>query len=142
LGTPRGISDTTIALTALDSAASRVKARWQDVAVPWGTVYRLRRDTVDMAANGASGAYGAFRVANATRTADGRSVISGGDSYVGVLEFTNPLRARTLVGYGNASQPGSPHRTDQLGLFARKELRTAWRTPAEITAHLERRERF
>jgi acyl-homoserine-lactone acylase len=142
LGTPRGISDTLVALTALDSAAARVKTRWQDVAVPWGSVYRLRRDTLDVPGNGASGAYGAFRVANATRLSDGRSVISGGDSYVGVLEFTSPLRARTLVGYGNASQPGSPHRTDQLGLFARKELRTAWRTPAEIMANLERRERF
>ncbi|MEO7522391.1 MAG: penicillin acylase family protein, partial [Gemmatimonas sp.] len=142
LGTPRGIADSSIALTALDSAASRIKTRWQDVAVPWGAVYRLRRDSVDVAANGASGAYGAFRVANASRASDGRSVVNGGDSYVGVLEFSSPLRARTLVGYGNASQPGSPHRTDQLALFARKELRTAWRTPREIMANLERRERF
>ena len=73
---------------------------------------------------------------------DQRLVATGGDSYVGVLEFGRPLRARTLVGYGNASQPGSPHRTDQLGHYARKELRTAWRTRAEVEANLEARERF
>jgi acyl-homoserine-lactone acylase len=120
-----------------------VKARWGDVAVPWGDVYRLRRDGLDLPGNGGNGAYGIFRVANsAAPEPDGRAVIVGGDSYVGVIEFGTPLRARTLVGYGNASQPGSPYRTDQLPLFARKELRPAWRTRAEVEAHLEARERF
>jgi acyl-homoserine-lactone acylase len=69
-------------------------------------------------------------------------VVGGGDSYVGVLEFGTPLRARTLVAPGNASQPGSPHRADQLPLFARKELRATWRTRADVERHLEMRERF
>jgi len=45
-----------------------------------------------------------------------------------------------LLTYGNASQPGSPHVGDQLALFARKEMRQAWRTREEIEAHLEARE--
>ena len=61
--------------------------------------------------------------------------------YVAAIEFTSPLRARTLVGPGNASRAGSPHRADQLPLYARKELKPAWRTRAEVEAHLERRER-
>ena len=32
------------------------------------------------------------------------------------------------MSYGNATQPGSSHRGDQLELFAKKELRPAWRT--------------
>ena len=47
-----------------------------------------------------------------------------------------------VLGYGNASQPGSPHRTDQLELVARKELRSVWRAREEIEAHLESREAF
>ena len=145
IATPRGLSDPAGAAAALDSAAARVKARWGDVAVPWGDAYRLRRDGVDLPGNGGNGAYGIFRVANPASPNAGRDgpvALVGGDSYVGVLEFATPLRARTLVGYGNASQPGSPHRTDQLPLFARKELRTPWRTRADVEANLEDRERF
>ena len=98
--------------------------------------------TASTSGNGANGRYGVFRVSGEAATSDGRWAIAGGDSYVGVIEFTAPLRAMTLIGYGNASQPGSPHRTDQLGHYSRKELRTAWRTRAEIEANLERRERF
>ena len=47
-----------------------------------------------------------------------------------------------LTTYGNASQPGSPHVGDQLALFARKEMRPAWRTREEIEANLEAREVF
>jgi acyl-homoserine-lactone acylase len=142
LATPGGLSNPAAALTALDAAVARVRTRWGDAAVPWGDVYRLRRDDVDLPANGGNGAYGIFRVADGRPAADGRPVISGGDSYVGVIEFGNPLQARTLIGYGNASQPGSPHRTDQLGYFSRKELRTAWRTRSEIMSNLKMREAF
>jgi acyl-homoserine-lactone acylase len=46
----------------------------------------------------------------------------------------------SLVAYGNASRIGSPHRTDQLALFSRKEFKPVWRTRADVEAHLERRE--
>ena len=46
----------------------------------------------------------------------------------------------SLVAYGNASRAGSPHRTDQLPLFARKQFKPVWRTRAEVEANLERRE--
>ena len=142
MATPRGLVDPAAALAALDSAAVRVTRRAGNVAVPWGDVNRVRRDSVDLPSNGGSGALGIFRVTSMEPARDGRLVAVGGDSYVGVLEFGSPLRARTLVGYGNASQPGSPHRTDQLPLYARRELRPAWRTRAEVEAHLEARERF
>jgi acyl-homoserine-lactone acylase len=142
IATPRGLADPAAALEALDAAAGRVRERRGDVAVPWGDVYRLRRDSVDLPSNGGTGALGIFRVTNMENARDGKLAAVGGDSYVGVVEFGSPLRARTLVGYGNASQPGSPHRTDQLSLYARKELRTAWRTRAEIEANLKARERF
>ena len=57
-----------------------------------------------------------------------------------MIEFGEPVRAQVLLSYGNASQPGSPHLGDQLTLYARKELRRAWRTRAEIEANLEARE--
>ena len=47
-----------------------------------------------------------------------------------------------LMSYGNSSQPGSPHSTDQLPLFARQQLRPVWRTKKDIEAHLEARQLF
>ena len=52
------------------------------------------------------------------------------------------LRAEAVLGYGNASQPGSPHRTDQLELFSTKKLRPVWRTRSEIEEHLSGRTLF
>jgi acyl-homoserine-lactone acylase len=57
-----------------------------------------------------------------------------------VIEFASPVRAMSLVAYGNASRTGSPHGTDQLRLFAEKQFKPVWRTRAEVEAHLERRE--
>jgi acyl-homoserine-lactone acylase len=142
LGTPRGLVDPAAALEALDAAVGRVRQRSGDPAVAWGELYRLRRDSVDLPSNGGSGNLGIFRVTTMEPTRDGKLAAGGGDSYVGAIEFAQPLRARVLVGYGNASQPGSAHRTDQLGHYARKELREAWRTRAAVEANLERRERF
>lgn len=44
----------------------------------------------------------------------------GGDSYKAVIEFGEPVRAQVILTYGNASQPGSPHRTDQLELYSKR----------------------
>ncbi|MGI9189983.1 MAG: penicillin acylase family protein, partial [Longimicrobiaceae bacterium] len=63
-----------------------------------------------------------------------------GDSYVALVEFTpEGPRARVLLGYGNASQPGSPHLNDQLPLLSAKRMRPAWRTREQVEAHLEMR---
>jgi acyl-homoserine-lactone acylase len=106
-------------------------------------VYRLRRDGLNLPANGAGSEYGVFRVLGYSgREPDGRFSATGGTSYVAAVEFANPVRAVSLVGYGNVSRAGSPHRTDQLALFSRKDFKPVWRRRAEIEQHLERRERF
>jgi acyl-homoserine-lactone acylase len=138
--TPRGIANPEMALAALEAAAARVEADHRALDVPWGAVYRLRRDGVDLPANGGPQDLGIFRVVGFRRAADRTFEAAGGDSYVAVVEFSNPVRAMALLSTGNFSQPGSPHRTDQLRLFAEKKLRSVWRTRAEIEANLERRE--
>lgn len=142
LSTPDGLADPAIAVTALEAAARAVRERWGAVDVPWGEVNRLRRDGVDLPGNGGPSALGAFRVVAWENAPDGRRVAADGDTYVAAVEFSTPVRARTLISYGNASQPGSPHRTDQLPHFARKELRPVWRTRGEIMANLRDRETF
>jgi acyl-homoserine-lactone acylase len=140
--TPDGLADPKAAAAALTAAARQVTKDFGRPDVPWGDAYRLRRDGVDLPANGGEGGLGIFRVTEYRRQRDddGRYRATGGDSYVAVVEFSSPLRARTLVGYGNWSRRGSKHRTDQLELYSRKELRPAWLTRADVEAHLEKRE--
>ncbi|HEX7020476.1 MAG TPA: penicillin acylase family protein [Gemmatimonadaceae bacterium] len=140
--TPDGLADTALAVQALAAADRAVASSYGAADVPWGSVYRLRRDSVDLPASGASGELGAFQVLNFTRDADGRFSAVGGTSYVAAVEFSTPVRARSLVTYGNASQRGSKHRTDQIVLFAHGGMKTVWRTRAEVLRHLELREEF
>ena len=141
--TPDGLADTATAVAALGAAADSVSRRYGSADVAWGTVYRVRRDGLDFAGSGAGGQYGVFRVLGySSKEPDGKFRATGGTSWVAAIEFAKPLHAVSIIGYGNASRAGSPHRTDQLALFARKELKPVWRTRPEIEKHLEKREHF
>lgn len=135
--TPDGLADPAGAAAALSAAATRVVETHGAMDVPWGRVNRLRVGEHDHPANGGSGSLGIFRVVGFQPQDDGTATAAGGDSYVAVVEFSDPVRAEVLLSYGNATQPGSPHVGDQLELFSRKELRPAWRERAEIEANLE-----
>jgi acyl-homoserine-lactone acylase len=140
LDTPDNLADSAAALGALASAAASVTKAYGALDVPWGDVFRLREDSLDLPGNGASGAYGVFSVVDYQPVENNRYQAVGGDSYEAVIEFSSPVRAMSLVPYGNASRTGSPHRTDQLRLFAQKQFKPVWRTRAGVEAHLERRE--
>ena len=139
--TPDGLADPAGAVAALETAAGAVTRRFGTTDVKWGDVYRIQRDSVDLPANGVEGAYGSFRVIGYEPAGPNRYKAAGGDSYVAAIEFGIPVRARSVIPYGNSARPGSPHRTDQLGLASAKQLKPVWRTRAEILANLELRER-
>jgi acyl-homoserine-lactone acylase len=140
LDTPAGLGNPAAAVAALEAVVPVLRARAGALDVPWGMVHRLRRDGVDVPASGGPGSLGIFRVLTFRPDPDGRRRPVQGDSYVAAIEFGTPVRARALTVYGNWSQPGSPHRTDQLELHARKELRPVWLTRAEVEANLAERE--
>jgi acyl-homoserine-lactone acylase len=144
LSTPDGLADPRTAVAVLSRVAHQVRETYGALDVPWGDVYRLRRDGVDLPANGGGGELGIFRVVNfePIREDTTRFFASGGDSFVAAVEFSQPIRARVLTVYGNASQPGSPFRTSQLELFAEKRMRNVWLTRAEVLQNLSHREAF
>ena len=109
---------------------------------PWGQVMRLRVGDVDLPASGAPGRLGVFDVIDFEAPKDGRRAANFGDSFIAIVSFERPARAKVLMTYGNASQSGSPHIADQATLLARHELRDAWRTRAEVEANLESRDIF
>jgi acyl-homoserine-lactone acylase len=138
--TPDGLRDPAAAVRALAQAADQVKKTHGSLDVAWGQVYRLRVGGKDLPANGGPGDLGIFRVVGFTEDKDGKMRAAGGDSYVATIEFSQPVRARSLIAYGNASQRGSAHIGDQLDLFAKKQLKPVWLVRAEIERNLERRE--
>lgn len=142
LTTPDGLADPASAVSVLEAAAAKVESAYGALDVPWGAVFRLHYANMDLPANGADGSLGVFRVLDFAPSKDGRFQAVQGDSYVAAIEFSDPVRARVLTSYGNASQPGSPNVGDQLALFAQKMLRPVWRTRQEIKAHLASHEVF
>lgn len=143
LDTPAGLADAAVAAAALDAAGATIEKKYQALDVPWGDVYRFRRDSLDLPGNGASADLGVFRVIGfSAALPNNRYRATGGDSFVAAVEFSSPIRAMSLIGYGNASRLGSPHRDDQLPFLSRKQLRPVWMTRAEVDAHTEKRERF
>jgi len=140
--TPDGLSDAKAAVVALEAAARKVESAYGSLDAAWGDVARLRSGNRDLPSNGGPGELGIFRVVGYAPAQDGRFRAMGGDSYVAAIEFSTPVRAKVITSYGNSSQPGSPHNGDQLELFSKKEMRSAWLTRKEIEANLESREVF
>ncbi|HET7037585.1 MAG TPA: penicillin acylase family protein [Thermomicrobiaceae bacterium] len=140
LETPLGLADPPRAVEALRQAGHQLLERGEPLDVAWGERHRLRLGSYDLPANGARDPLGVFRATWFWPGADDAGVAVGGTSFLAVVEFGEQARARALLCYGNASQPGSQHRGDQLSLYAAKELRPVWRERAEIEAHLEARE--
>ena len=140
LSTPFGLADPATAVKALEKMAGQLKSVFGSLDAPMGDVARLRRGNYDFPCNGAPDNLGVFRVVNYQYSSrDKKFLANGGDSYVCAVEFSSPVRAKAVLSYGNASQPGSPHNGDQLALVSRKEMRPVWRTRQEIEAHLESR---
>lgn len=140
LTTPRGLADPAAAVAMLETAAAKLQEMAGSLDVPFADRFRLRADGIDLPANGFQDPFGCFRYLGYAPREDGRFAAVTGTSYIAIVEFSDPVRAQTLLAYGNASQPGSPHVGDQLQLYARKEMRPAWRTRSVIEQHLTRRE--
>lgn len=140
--TPDGIADPAKAVQLLEATVDEMKTKFGTLEVPWGDFYRLRlANGKDLPANGAFDSLGAFRIASSYDSNDGKQMYVGsGDSWVGVIEFGDDVKAKVLLSYGNATQKDSPHNGDQLQLFSKKELRDAWFTPEEVKANTARLE--
>ncbi|RAM51886.1 MAG: acylase [Hapalosiphonaceae cyanobacterium JJU2] len=140
--TPDGLANPQSAVATLQTVAAQLEKTYGKMDVAWGDVFRLRLGNVDLPGNGGDGNLGIFRAINFAPGEKGQFQAVAGDSYVAAIEFSNPVRAMVLTTYGNATQPGSRHSSDQLQMFANKKLRPVWRDRATILAHLEERQVF
>lgn len=160
LKTPAGIADRAAAVTHLAAAVRAVREQHGSERVAWGDVHRFRAGSLDLPGDGASGAYGTYRVmtfepatgpdsesvpASAMRPIrvaghiPGRSAPVGfGDAWVLLVDFSRPGTAWSVLAYGQTTKQDSPHSSDQLQLFASHKLRPVWFSEADIRAHTVR----
>ena len=139
-GTPDGLADPEGAVKLLAEAASAVQEEYGTLDTEWGSVHRFSINGADFPANGGPGQYGIFRTIDYTGSTDHKLQANYGDTYIAITEFGDTPRAMVLLGYGNATQPGSKHIGDQLGLSSEKKLRPALLTREDVFKNLEKRE--
>jgi acyl-homoserine-lactone acylase len=139
IDTPSGIADPARAVAMLKNAIVEMKAKYGAVDRPFGEVSRFHIDGVNLAGNGGFGNTGIFRTITWGPLKNGERNPLHGETWVSLVEFSTPIKAVGLMSYGNASQPGSPHRADQLQHLSDKTMRALWTTRAEVERHLEAR---
>ena len=137
-----GLADPASALAALAAAAEDCKTRYGALDVKWGDVFRFASGKADLPGNGGAGGSGLFRTIAYTRRDGNKFYAAQGETIVCAIEFAASQQAQCLLGYGNATQPGSPHLDDQLPFMVQKKLLPVLRNRKEIEASLERREAF
>jgi acyl-homoserine-lactone acylase len=142
LTTPSGLADPKAAAAALDAAAQDMIKTHGALDTPWGDVMRIRWGGTDLPANGGPNRLGIFDVLEFGPARAGKQAAVSGGTFVALVSFDGPSKAKVLMSYGNASQAGSPHIADQAPLLAKQQLRDAWRTRGEVEANLESRDGF
>lgn len=154
LTTPRGLADPAAAVPALITAAGLLQQQVGAIDIPWGDLHRAvlvtwnsdltrSKELVNQPESGSDTVFGGTRIVETVPDPQGgfQLYAIGGDSYVQLVEFTQQgPHAQTLLAYGNASRPGSPHIADQLQFFEDKRLRPTAVTRQEVEAQTLRRE--
>ncbi len=142
ISTPTGLKDPAAALAMLKEAVAKTKQLYGAVDRPFGDVSRFHIADTNLPGNGGFGNTGVFRTITWGPMKDGERTPLHGETWVSMVEFGTPMKAVGLMSYGNSSQPGSPHRGDQLPYLASKTFRTLWTTRPEVAAHLEETTKF
>jgi acyl-homoserine-lactone acylase len=148
--TPYGLAKPPEAVRHLAAAVTAVRAEFGTERVMWGDANRFRIGDVDLPGDGATGAYGTFRVMRFDQVDTTSPVrIAGnvrrdgppvgfGDAWVLLVDFSKTVTGWSVLAYGQTTNLDSPHSRDQIRIFAAHKLRRAWFTEAEIQASLER----
>jgi len=146
--TPAGIADPDAAVKHFKEAWRATRVQYGSAGVAYGEIHRFRFGSLDLPGDGASGTYGLFRVLRFGAEVEGKrlagqtekdaSPVGFGDAWVIGVEFTKPIKAWSVLAYGQSSLSSSKHSSDQIRLFAEHELRPIWHLEPDIAAHLER----
>jgi acyl-homoserine-lactone acylase len=118
--------------------------------VPWGDLNRLERrqsggeepfrdDVKSLPVAGAPGDVGiVFNFYARPEKDQKRRYGVAGHSFISVVDFGPEIQARSILVFGENSDPASSHYFDQSELYAKQEFKPAYFSLSEIKAHAER----
>ena len=138
ISTPTGIKDPAAAVGMLKQAIGEAKKKYGAIDRPFGEVSRFKLGDVDLPGDSHVGGLGPFRVITwGALDAQGKRYPQHGETWIGMIEFSTPVKAYGLMSYGNSRQKGSKHRSDQLQLLHDHQFRELWLQRSQIEAHTE-----
>ncbi len=128
LSTPRGF-DTSITevqarlVAALAGAVTELESAGVGLAVPWGQVQVLPRESFDIAIHGGRGSMGVFGAISSGLGEGGYRNIRAGNSYIQTVTWDDtecPI-AEAVITHSQSIDPDSDHHSDQSLLYSAKE---------------------
>ncbi len=129
------------AALALAEAVRMLQAHHGTALVPWGQIHRLQLGDVDLAVSGDEEVIfmDCLRATGPGILMDDEGMVpaSRGQVTTTLVSFTDPLEVWSVTPYGQSLDPGSPHHTDQMALYASERLRPAWHTWEQLQGHVE-----
>ncbi|RYG32845.1 MAG: acylase, partial [Burkholderiales bacterium] len=131
--TPYGVKDPAAGVEMLKKAIAATKSKYGALDRAFGEVSRFKLGEVDVPGDGHVGGLGPFRVITwGPLDASGRRYPQHGETWVGMIEFSTPIKAYGLMSYGNSRQPGTAHYSDQLQMLSDHQFRELWLQRAQI----------
>jgi acyl-homoserine-lactone acylase len=131
--TPRGLKDPAAAVAMLKQAVTNTVAKYGAIDVRFGDVSRFDLDGKNIAGHGGFGNLGVFRVITWSALNENRQrTPEHGETWVAMVEFSNPIKAYGLMSYGNSRQNGTSHYNDQLEHLAADEFRELYLQRSQI----------
>lgn len=139
--TPTGLKNSNEAVEMLRVAIKKTKEKYGKIDPRFGDINRFIIEDVNLPGHGGFGNLGAFNVITwMDSDGDGIREPYHGETWVSMVEFSSPIKAKGLMAYGNSRQKGTVHYADQLKRLRNDEYRTLWLQRDEIEANAESRE--
>ncbi|WP_052074836.1 penicillin acylase family protein [Shewanella mangrovi] len=138
INTPYGIKDPQAAVAMLKVAIAETKKKYGRIDPKFGDISRFKIGDVDLPGRGGYGNLGAFNVITwFDPDGDGIREPLHGETWISMIEFSTPIKAKGMMVYGNSRQKGTKHNADQLEMLRTENYRTLWLQRDEIEAHTE-----
>ncbi|WP_347922942.1 penicillin acylase family protein [Pontimicrobium sp. SW4] len=117
-------------------AVEKTKEKYSKLDISWGEVYETNYANKNFKGGLGLSEVGSFNAGFYRPMSKTKYTLLGGSAFTSVVEFSDKIRAKGVLSYGNASQKDSPFNGDQLELLIDGKLRDIWFYPNDIDKHL------